>query len=93
LNFSRGLFLEPEQSATGLTINSINIAGSFNDWDPSFIEMQIALDSTYFTNLEFEKSGLIKFKFAANKSWEINWGEKDQSSIGFPISGQAELDE
>ena len=90
---SKGLFLEPEQADTSITINSINIAGSFNDWDSSLIEMQIVSDSTYVTDLEFEKAGLIEFKFTANKSWNINWGEEDQTSAGFPISGKAELDE
>jgi hypothetical protein len=90
---SKGLFLEPEQSDIDVKINSINVAGSFNDWDPSMVEMQIASDSTYFANFKIEKSGLIEFKFTANKSWDINWGEEDQSSAGFPISGKAELDE
>ena len=42
--------------------------------------------------MEFEKNGLIEFKFTTNKSWDTNLGDNQQASTGFPISGNAQLD-
>jgi putative oxidoreductase len=89
---SKGLFLESKQADSDVKINTINIAGSFNDWDPSSIDMKTNSDGSYTADLEFSKSGLIVFKFTANNSWDMNWGEEDQESAGFPISGKSELD-
>lgn len=93
ISFSRGFFLESKANEETVDITSINLPGSFNDWNPSIVEMQASPDSNYTINVDFEKSGLIEFKFTANKSWDINWGEEDQTSAGFPIRGTAEIDE
>jgi len=75
-----------------MEISSINVPGSFNNWDPAANEMQQLDETTYVLDVEFEQSSLIEFKFTANKDWDLNLGEKDQHSKGFPISGTAELD-
>ncbi|MBX2877492.1 MAG: DoxX family membrane protein [Saprospiraceae bacterium] len=79
---------EPETTQ----LSSINVPGSFNNWDPAANEMQKIDDNTYVLDMQFEQSSLIEFKFTANQSWDINLGEKDQSTDGFPISGTAEMD-
>jgi hypothetical protein len=73
-------------------VNSINIAGSFNDWNPDSLDMVLEGKDEYRLDLEFDKPGVIEFKFTANGSWDINWGEKDRLGKGFPISGIAEKD-
>lgn len=84
----------PPPEADALSISSVNVPGSFNDWDPSSNEMQKLDDDNYQYDMDFEGPGLIEFKFTANKSWEVNLGELEQESTkGFPVSGKAELDQ
>jgi putative oxidoreductase len=82
-----------QQEAGTPAINSINIAGNFNNWDPAAISMTTTDSLNYSYEMTFEESGLIQFKFTANKNWDLNLGEADQSSTGFPVSGTAELDQ
>ncbi len=79
-------------TADSMEVTSINVPGSFNNWDPAANEMQQLNETTYVLDVEFEQSSLIEFKFTANKNWDHNLGEKDQHSKGFPISGTAEVD-
>lgn len=96
---SIGLFREFNATDQGskegqeLEISSINIPGSFNDWDPSANEMQKVAEDRYIFEKRFDQAGLIEFKFTANNNWDVNLGETDQSKAGFPISGRAELDQ
>ena len=71
---------------------SINVDGSFNDWNPSSTEMKKPKNDNYIANIKLAYSGLIDFKFTANKTWDINWNDEKQSFLGFPINGFAELD-
>lgn len=92
-----GLILEFSATAdaaeeTTVAINSINIPGSFNNWDPAANEMTQTSDTDYELDLAFAEAGLIEFKFTANASWEINMGDTDQATQGFPIQGDATLD-
>ena len=73
-------------------INSINIPGSFNNWDPAANSMVSSDSVNYSYEITFEESGLIQFKFTANRNWDLSLGESEQSSSGFPVSGTAELD-
>ena len=74
-------------------INSINIAGSFNNWDPASNSMESVDSNLYRLVVPIDKNGVIEFKFTANQNWDINLGEQDQSSVGFPLEGTADLDE
>lgn len=82
----------PEEEAETMEISSINVPGSFNNWDPTANQMQQVDDRTYVLDVEFDQSSLIEFKFTANESWELNLGEMDQATEGFPITGTAEVD-
>lgn len=95
---SIGLFIEfgstePAPVATELAISSINIPGSFNNWDPGANAMIETGADEYELDIEFNNPGLIEFKFTANKSWDINLGETDQPTASFPVLGTASLDE
>lgn len=72
-------------------ILSINVAGSFNEWNPSANELLKQPDDNYLISIQLDKPGIIDFKFTANKTWDVNWGEENQSFVGFPINGSAEL--
>ncbi len=73
-----------------LTIESINIPGSFNDWDPSANAMQKQEDGTYQLKQSFNEAGVIQFKFTINESWDNNFGEEDEMSKGLNQTGTAE---
>ncbi len=92
-----GLFTEftadPPKVEAELRVVSISVAGSFNEWNPASNEMEKVNENQYMTELNIAQTGLIEFKFTINNSWDINLGEENQSSAGFPISGTAELDE
>ena len=49
-------------------------------------------ENIYELDLNFDQTGLIEFKFTFNKSWDINYGEENQSPERFPVNGIAELD-
>ncbi len=95
--FVIGLYIEfsakQEIVAEKPQIASISVAGSFNDWDPTSNEMSKISEKLYELELRIEKIGLIEFKFIVNKSWDTNFGEENQSSKRFPVSGIAELDD
>lgn len=84
---------EPELNAEETIINSINVPGSFNDWDPTANEMLNLQADQYALEVQFEKAGMVEFKFTANGDWDINLGEKDQAAARFPVQGVAELDQ
>ncbi|MEL6866850.1 MAG: hypothetical protein AAFP19_20670, partial [Bacteroidota bacterium] len=79
----------PEEEAA---IQSINIPGSFNNWDPAANDMQEIGENEYRLVQVFEQAGLIEFKFTLNQSWDTNFGEENQDSQGFPIQGEVEAD-
>ena len=89
----REYFYEIPESEEEDQIISINIPGSFNNWDPSANSMEKVNEETYVLLMDFDKEGNIEFKITANGSWDINLGEEDQSQMGFPVSGVAELDD
>ncbi|NNK90510.1 MAG: DoxX family membrane protein [Saprospiraceae bacterium] len=82
--------LETEES---FVIDSVNVAGTFNDWDPGSNSMLPIGDSIYQFDLQADKNQLINFKFTANGSWDYNLGEIDQEETGFPVIGKAIPDE
>ena len=89
-----GLYYEynapPEQPNQANVINSVNIPGSFNEWNPKANKMTEKSDGNYEFVREFEKSGVIEFKFTINGTWQRNFGEVDQEKEGFPLKGVAE---
>ena len=84
--FTREEIVEEE-----ITIESINVPGSFNDWDPSANEMSKLDENNYSLEIEFKEIGPVEFKFTTNRSWDTNWGDNDQKTKGFPVKGIADL--
>lgn len=82
----------PVENTETTEISSINIPGSFNNWDPTANSMTPINATEYVLDVDFEQAGLINFKFTANQSWDINLGIKSDIS-GFPLQGIAELDQ
>ena len=85
---------EPRQptttSASTDEIMTMNLAGTFNDWDVEAMSMTEQPDGTWQTTLAVTDPGPLEFKFAANGSWDLNAGESDQSSDTLPIQAVAE---
>ena len=71
-------------------ISSINIPGSFNNWDPSSNEMTTSDDINYSLDIPIQVEGLIQFKFTANSSWDVNFGEEERKGQGLPMDGTLE---
>lgn len=82
--------LPQKPAAQEPTISGISIAGSFNDWDLAAQPMTSTNQSAWDVVLQLEEAGPIEFKFAANQSWDINFGEVDDQTAGMPVDGTAE---
>lgn len=69
----------------------IKITGSFNNWDPAAAAG--ALTNTGGTTWEGRidlSQGKIEYKFTADNSWQINWGDEDEKPA-LPQMGMAVL--
>lgn len=69
----------------------VSLAGSFNDWDLSATPLDNTRGNFWRAVMSVDKAGPIEFKFAANQSREMSSGERDQSTKGFPVSGDLEI--
>ena len=76
-----------------LTISSINIPGSFNNWDPASNEMTKINDQEYAMQIAFDNPGVIDFKFTANASWDYNLGAPESVTARFPLNDIAVLND
>ncbi|MEQ9460716.1 MAG: DoxX family membrane protein [Phycisphaeraceae bacterium] len=81
---------ETETQSDTTTIESIAVAGTFNNWDPTANPMTQTDDHLWTLDIQIDALGPYAFKFAANGSWDINLGEADQPTQRFPITGTAE---
>ena len=62
--------------------SAIGVPGNFDsvEWDASSHQLQLVSDYVWQGVLEVKKNG--EFKFAANKSWNVNWGiAQDVSTV------------
>ena len=71
-------------------MTSMSVPGSFNDWVLSTHALQRQADGTWAGILVFVEAGPITFKFAANGSWDVNLGDDDPGTAGFPVAGSGE---
>ena len=76
----------PEQEAD-LGIESLSIAGSFNDWELEANPMTSIEEGVWEATIAIESPGLIEFKFAANGGWDLNLGESDDLPTDLPLTG------
>ena len=72
------------------TVERVFAPGSFNDWDLTSHPLERQQDGTWAGTIDLEISGPIAFKFAANGSWDVNLGDDDPGTAGFPVAGTGE---
>jgi len=75
----------PESSYTAMTI-----AGSFNGWNETETNMFLVGNHTWRCDMSFTDLSGMEFKFTADASWAMNWGDADQIETGVPMSNVAE---
>jgi hypothetical protein len=90
-----GLYLNygpqpPPEGPAPVEITSMSVPGSFNDWDLTTHPLERQADGTWAGILAFEEAGPIAFKFAANGTWDVNLGDDDPGTAGFPVAGSGE---
>lgn len=72
-------------------VNTIAVAGSFNDWDLN-ANILIGDDSgVWVTSVELPE-GASELKFVANANWDMSMGDADQTDTVVPFTGMGELD-
>jgi len=69
---------------------SINIAGTFNNWDPTANKLSNHGDEMYSLVQLFKETGLIEFKFTTDQTWDVNFGEEADKTLTIPAEGTAE---
>lgn len=72
------------------TTNTMAVAATFNGWSPTVANMNVAGDHLWRFDTTFTNLSGVEFKFAANKSWAVNWGDNNQGQFGVPMSGTGE---
>ncbi len=81
----------PEQSSISLEgVDTISIAGSFNDWDLTATPLT---DEAGIWSASIElPEGITELKFVANSTWDMNMGDADQTASVAPFTGIGDLD-
>lgn len=67
---------------------TIHLAGTFNNWDPAAEKGVMTRNGSLWEARLFLHTGLIEYKFTADKTWIENWGD-DAEAIILPQSGTA----
>lgn len=68
---------------------SMAVAGDFQGWNPSAMNMRQVRDYTWLYDVTILSSSGIQFKFAANGAWDINFGRGSLFSSPLPIIDSA----
>ena len=80
---------EVEQADANVTdIESISIAGSFNNWELTATPMRQDDYGMWRAVVLFSQSGPIEFKFAANQDWSLHVGASAGNKRGFPLKAK-----
>ncbi|MBU0677328.1 MAG: thrombospondin type 3 repeat-containing protein [Verrucomicrobia bacterium] len=69
---------------------SMTLAGTFTGWDATLDNMQLVDDYVWQVTVNMSNESAVRFKFVANSSWSINWGEANQSDFSMDLGGYAE---
>jgi hypothetical protein len=70
--------------------NTIYVAGTFNGWNPAANPMHLVSDYVWQLDTNFTSQSGVQFKFAANGTWDANWGDNDQIQFTPPMASTAE---
>ena len=73
----------------GSPYSSMSVAATFNGWNAGANNMQSVGGRNWQYDTTFTNLGNFEFKFAANGSWTVNWGENSgsQSQFSVPLAG------
>ena len=67
---------------------SMSVAGTFNGWNLTASPMSKTSNGIWTATLTANNASAARFKFVANGSWAVNFGEGNQSDKDLPIQGQ-----
>lgn len=70
---------------------SVSVAGSFNGWSTTQHPMTLVGDHTWQMSL-WRSARTTTFKFVANESWDVNWGDNQQASTVVSFRDVADVD-
>lgn len=68
---------------------SISVAGGFNGWDTTSRPLTLVADHLW--RGQYYSSAEREFKFAANGTWDTNWGDNSQATAATPFRDTANL--
>lgn len=68
----------------------MSVGGTFNSWNASGANMTLVDNYTWEWETSFSNESNVEFKFAADGSWDANWGDSNPSSLSLPLSGTAD---
>ncbi|MGZ5004963.1 MAG: alpha-amylase family glycosyl hydrolase, partial [Chthoniobacterales bacterium] len=71
---------------------SMSVAGTFNAWNLGANNMQLVRPGIWRADLSLTNQTAVKFKFAANANWSVNWGDNSQSNASVLLSDFADSD-
>lgn len=79
----------PGEGDTALisTYSEMTVAGTFNSWNAAAANMTLVDNYTWEWEATFSATSGVLFKFAADGSWDANWGDDDPASTRLPLSG------
>ncbi|HOW98955.1 MAG TPA: C25 family cysteine peptidase, partial [Kiritimatiellia bacterium] len=70
--------------------NYVSVPGTFNGWNAAASNMCLVADHVWRYDATFSGESAIEFKFAANGSWAVNWGDTNQTQFTPPMAGGGE---
>ncbi len=70
---------------------AIYVPGTYNGWSPSNNVMNLIANDFWQTTLSLTNVTNLQFKFAANGTWDVNWGQTNgqQTQFSIPLSSVA----
>ena len=74
------------------SFSNMAFAGTFNGWNSGANNMLLVRPEIWRTDITLTAQTNVRFKFAANGSWSVNWGDNSQSNATVPISDFADTD-
>ncbi len=73
------------------SFSQMTVAGTFNGWNVASNNMQLIRPGTWCADLTLSSQSNLQFKFVANASWSVSWGDNSQTTFAVPLSDFADL--
>lgn len=92
-NWSRSTGLPtPGAEDVGLVgdFSEMTVAGTFNSWNASAANMTLVDNYIWEWETTFASETSVQFKFTADGTWDVNWGDDDPTATALPLSGTGE---